>query len=125
MKKLAIDWLPMIAAMVLVVLIVTACAIRLRDDKSQTTSATLFDQASEALATKLAACRSVTYEQKEALWECRKAWAQKRRQFLGQASPTSSESITSQGASSLFVPPEDKNKPRLGPQNSIPPSEKE
>ena len=39
---------------------------------------------SDPLAAKLAECRSVTYEQKDALTECRKAWAEKRRQFLGQ-----------------------------------------
>ena len=33
MKKLKIDRLPTMAAMVLVVLIVAACAIRLRDDE--------------------------------------------------------------------------------------------
>ncbi|MBU8967170.1 putative entry exclusion protein TrbK-alt, partial [Streptococcus pneumoniae] len=83
MKKTKLDKLPMAAAMLLVVLIVAACAVRLRDDENQTTSATSFDQASDPLAAKLAQCRSVTSEQKEALLECRKAWAEKRRQFLG------------------------------------------
>ncbi|MEZ5901530.1 MAG: putative entry exclusion protein TrbK-alt [Hyphomicrobiaceae bacterium] len=125
MKKLAIDRLPMIAAMVLVVLIVAACAIRLRDDENQTTSATSFDQASDPLATRLAQCRSVTSEQKEALSECRKAWAEKRRQFLRQTSPTSPESAASHGTSPLFIPSEHDRGPRLGPHDSVTQSGKE
>ena len=127
MKKTTLDRLPMMAAMVLVVLIVAACAIRLRDDENQNTSATSFDQASDPQIAKLAECRSVTYEQKDALSECRKAWAKKRRQFLRRTPPTPPESGTSQGASSLFVLPEDGSAPRLGPptHNSIPQSGKE
>jgi conjugative transfer region protein TrbK len=125
MKKSGIDRLPTMAAMILVVLIVTACAIRLRDDGNQTASATSSDQASDPLATKLADCRSVTSEQKEALSECRKAWAERRRQFLRQTPPTSSESTTSHGASPLFIRPEDDSEPRPGPHNSIPRSGKE
>jgi conjugative transfer region protein TrbK len=84
--------LPTAAAGVLIVLVVAACAIRLRGDENRTLSATSADYASDALATKLAECRSVTYEQKDALSECRKAWAEKRRQFLGQTiSPASSD----------------------------------
>jgi conjugative transfer region protein TrbK len=122
MKKSRIDRLPTMAAMMLVVLTVTACAIRLRDDGNQTVSATSSDQASDPLATKLAECRSVTSEQKEALSECRKAWAEKRRQFLGQTSPKSSESATSHGTSPLFIPSEHD---RLRPHDSVPQSGEE
>jgi conjugative transfer region protein TrbK len=125
MKKLNIDRLPMAAAMVLIVLIVTACAIRLRDDENQAASATSFDQASDPLAAKLAECRSVTSEQKEALSECRKAWAEKRRQFLRQTPPTSAESAASHGTSPLFIPSEHGSGPRLGPHDSVPQSGKE
>jgi conjugative transfer region protein TrbK len=111
-KKL--ERLPTVAATVLVVLIVAACAIRLRGDENQSLTATSADQASDALATKLAACRSVTYEQKDALSECRKAWAEKRRQFLGHKDPpASSDNETPQAGSSLFVPPKDES--RLSP----------
>jgi conjugative transfer region protein TrbK len=116
MKNITLDRLPVMAATVLIVLIVAACAIRLRDDENQTTSATSSDQASDPLAAKLAECRSVTSEQKE---------AEKRRRFLEQTSPTSSESATSHGTSPLFIPPEDHSGPRLGPHNSIPQSGKE
>jgi conjugative transfer region protein TrbK len=109
MKKL--QRLPTMTALVLVVLIVAACAIRLRGDENRTLSATSADHASDALATKLAECRSLTYEQKDALSECRKAWAEKRRQFLGQKiSPASSDNAPPQEGSSLFVPPKDESR---------------
>ena len=125
MKNMTFDRLPAMAAMVLIVLIVAACAIRLRDDENQTTSPTSSDQASDPLAAKLAECRSVTSEQKETLSECRKAWAEKRRQFLGQRSSTSPDSATSQGKSPLFIPSERDGEPRLGPHDSIPQPGKE
>jgi len=102
--------LPTVAAGVLIVLVVAACAIRLRDDEGQTLPAALADHASDALTAKLAECRSVTYEQKEALSECRKAWAEKRRQFLGQKARALSESATPQAGSSLFVVPKDESR---------------
>ena len=109
-----LERLPYAAAMVLVVLVVAACAIRLRGDEPQTNSAASADGASDPLATKLAECRSVTYEQKDALSECRKAWAEKRRQFLRQKVPPSSfDNGTPQGGPSLFVPPKDGS--RLSP----------
>jgi conjugative transfer region protein TrbK len=115
-KKL--ERLPTVAAAFLVVLVVAACAIRLRGDESQADSSATADLASDPLTTKLAACRSVAYEQKEALSECRKAWAEKRRQFLGQkASSASSENGPPREGSSLFVPPKDES--RLSP--SYPP----
>ena len=125
MKKTVLDRLPTMAALMLVVLTVAACAIRLREDGNQSASAISSDQASDPLAAKLAECRSVTSEQKEALSECRKAWAEKRRQFLGQTSPTSSESAASQGKSPLFIPSEHDSGPRLGPHDSVPQSGKE
>jgi conjugative transfer region protein TrbK len=112
-KKL--ERLPTVAAGVLIVLAVAACAIRLRDDESETLSAASADQASDALTAKLAECRSIAYEQKDALSECRKAWAEKRRQFLGQdkAPSASSDNEDAKDGSSLFVPPKDGS--RLSP----------
>jgi conjugative transfer region protein TrbK len=106
--------LPTLAAVVLVVLVVAACAIRLRGDEGQANTSASADVTSDPLATKLAECRSVTYEQKDVLSECRKAWAEKRRQFLGQkASSASSENGSPREGSSLFVPPKDES--RLSP----------
>jgi conjugative transfer region protein TrbK len=111
-KKL--NRLPTVAAGVLIVLLVAACAIRLRDDGGQTHRAASADHVSDALTAKLAECRSVTYEQNDALSECRKAWAEKRRQFLGQkVSPASSDNAPPQEGSPLFVPP--KNESRMSP----------
>lgn len=109
MKQKTLDRLPMMAAVALVVLIVAACAFRLRDDEDQNRSATSF-QASDPPATKLAECRSVTYEQKDALTECRKAWAEKRRQFLRQDARPPSDSRMPQAGSSLFVAPKDESR---------------
>ena len=103
--------LPTMTAVVIVVLFVAACAIRLRGDEEQTKAAASADVASDPLARKLAECRSVTYEQKDALTECRKAWAEKRRQFLGQTAPSaSSDNGTAREGSSLFVPPKDESR---------------
>ena len=110
MKKAKLDRLPFAAAMLLVVFIVAACAIRLRDDESQTPSAASVTQAPDPLATKLAECRSVTYEQKDAPLECRKAWAEKRRQFLEKPPSASSGNGSARGGSSLFVQPKDEDR---------------
>lgn len=111
-KKL--ERLPTMAAVMLAVLIVAACAVRLRGDEDQSASATSADRVADALATKLAGCRSVTYEQKDALAGCQKAWAEKRRQFNGQKAPSASfENGPAQDGSSLFVSPKDES--RLSP----------
>jgi len=96
--------------LVLVVLVVAACAIRLRDDEGQTNTPPSADVTSDPQATKLAECRSVAYEQKDALSECRKAWAEKRRQFLGQKAPAPSDSGAPQAGASLFVAPKDESR---------------
>lgn len=113
MSMKTLERLPSVAAVMLVVLVVAACAIRLRGDEDQINSSAFVDQAADPLVTKLAECRSVTYEQKDALAECRKAWAEKRRQFLGQKPSASSEKGNSPEGSSLFVPPKDES--RLSP----------
>ena len=110
MNMKTLERLPTLAAMLLVVLVVAACAIRLRGDEDQTNAAASADVTSDPLVTKLAECRSVTYEQKDALTECRKARAEKRRQFLGQKAPAPSDSRMPQAGSSLFVAPKDENR---------------
>ena len=127
MNTKTLDRLPTIAAVVLVVLVIAACTIHLRGDDNQAPSATSMDQAADPLAAKLEQCRSVTSEQREALAECGKVWAEKRRQFLGQTSPTSSQRVLSPRGSLLFVPHDEGSEPRLGPpgHGSIPQSEKD
>jgi len=107
-KKL--ERLPTVFAALLVVLVVAACAIRLRGDEEQINSSASADQISDPLATKLAQCRSVTYDQKDALSECRKAWAEKRRQFLGQKAQAPSGGGPPQAGSPLFIAPKDESR---------------
>lgn len=59
-KKL--ERLPYAAALLLVALVLPACAIRLRGDEPQIDSPAAADEVSDPLATKLRECRSVTYE---------------------------------------------------------------
>jgi conjugative transfer region protein TrbK len=113
MNMKTLERLPSVAAMMLVVLVVAACAIRLRGDEDQIKSSASVEGAADPLATKLAECRSVTYEQKAALSECQNVWAEKRRQFLGQKPSASFEQGNPQEGSSLFVPPKDES--RLSP----------
>ena len=107
-KKL--ERLPNVFVALLVVRVVVACAIRLRGDEEQINSSASADQISDPLATKLAQCRSVTYDQKDALSECRKAWAEKRRQFLGQKAQAPSGDGPPQAGSPLFVAPKDESR---------------
>jgi conjugative transfer region protein TrbK len=102
-----LNYIPYVTALVFIALAVAACAIQLRGDEEHTKMLEPGGTTSDPLATKLAECRSVTYEQKEALSECRKAWAEQRRQFLRQKPPAPSDSSTPQAGSSLFVPPKD------------------
>ena len=45
------------------------------------------------LAAELERCRTISYEQKDRLADCRKLWADKRRQFLGQGSEFQQHSV--------------------------------
>lgn len=110
-KKL--ERLPYASALLLVVLVLAACAIRLRGDEPQTEPSASADAVSDPLATKLRECRSVTYEQKDALSECRKAWAEERRQFLRKETPSSFCNGSPREGPPLFVSPKDES--RLSP----------
>jgi conjugative transfer region protein TrbK len=102
--------IPYVAALTLVALVAAACTIPLRDGEEQGKMLEPGSTSSDPLAAKLAECRSVTYEQKDALAECRKAWAEKRRQFLGQGARPPSDSRTPHAGSSLFVEPKDESR---------------
>jgi conjugative transfer region protein TrbK len=110
MKAKALEHIPRLAAVVLVVLVVAACAIRLRGDEEQPAMPAAAEITPDPLAAKLAECRSVTYEQKDALSECRKAWAEKRRQFLGQKAAAPSDGGAPHAGSSLFIGPKDESR---------------
>jgi len=111
MNTKTVERIPTLAAVTFVVLVVAACAIQLRDDEMQTNTSTSAVRTFDPLATKIAECRTVTSEQKDALSECRKAWAEKRRQFLGQKASGPSDIGAAKAGSSLFVAP--KNESRL------------
>jgi conjugative transfer region protein TrbK len=110
MNTKTIERLPTLAAVALVVLVLAACAIRLRGDEGQPSMPESTDVKSDPFAMKLAECRFVTSEQKVALSECRKAWAEKRRQFLGQKAPAASDTGAAQAGSSLFGAPKDESR---------------
>ena len=102
--------IPYLMASVLVALAIAACTIPLRGGEEQAKMLEPGRTSPDPLAAKLAECRSVTYEQKDALTECRKAWAEKRYQFLGQDAQPPSDSRMPQAGSSLFVLPKDESR---------------
>ncbi|WP_186467773.1 putative entry exclusion protein TrbK-alt [Bradyrhizobium stylosanthis] len=74
----------MILAVTLAVLVVVACAIRLRGDQDDALSeASIAQGSADPTAAKLEQCRSVQYEQKDALVACRMLWDEKRHDFFG------------------------------------------
>ena len=100
MVALSIKRISVTVAALFVVAVFGACAIQLRGENDQTDTPVPAARDDDQLAAKIARCRNVTYEQKDALAECRKVWAEKRRQFLGEKNiaPSLSESASSDGS---------------------------
>lgn len=67
-----------------VVALAAACTIHLRDDDNLRQPATSVVREPDPVAAEFERCRSIGYEQQDRLAECRKVWADQRRQFLGQ-----------------------------------------
>jgi len=65
-----------------------ACTIHLRGDDNQPQPVSSILREPDPVAAELERCRSVGYEQKDRLAECRKVWAEQRRNFLRQSSET-------------------------------------
>ncbi|UVO30412.1 putative entry exclusion protein TrbK-alt [Bradyrhizobium arachidis] len=79
-----LERIPILLAATLAILVVLACAIRLCGDQDQgLPEASIAQGPSEATASKLEQCRTVEYEQTDALLACRKLWDEKRREFFG------------------------------------------
>ncbi|MET4349490.1 putative entry exclusion protein TrbK-alt [Bradyrhizobium sp. RT9a] len=85
MMKNRFERLPIAVAVSLTVLVVAACAVHLRGDDSGTQSSASPAAKPDPAAAKLEQCRTVTYEQREALLECERIWAERRSQFLGKS----------------------------------------
>jgi conjugative transfer region protein TrbK len=98
-----LDRLSIVAGVAVMVLVVAACAIKLRGDDDQI-SALPSAQEVDPLAAELAQCRTVTSEQKDALAECRRIWAEQRRQFLGQSKTPTPASHPDDSAPNIGVP---------------------
>jgi conjugative transfer region protein TrbK len=75
MNTQKLNRIPYVMVLALVGLAVAACTIHLRGDEEQAKMLEPNSTPPDPLAAKLAACRSVTYEQKDALGECRRSAA--------------------------------------------------
>ena len=118
MIKNRFERVPAAVAAALAVLLVAACAIRLRGDEGETQSSASLAPKSDSSAAKLEQCRSVVYEQTDLLAECQKIWAERRRQFFRQ---TDSSGASSAGGL-LLTPPKDESRlpsgyPAIQPQS--------
>ena len=98
-----LDRLSMVAGVAVMVLVVEACTIKLRGDEDQITALPSAQEV-DPLAAELARCRTVTSEQRDALAECRRIWAEQRRQFLGQSKTPTPASHPDQSAPNTGFP---------------------
>jgi conjugative transfer region protein TrbK len=73
---------------IFVIVLAAACTIPLRDDKNQLQPASSVVREPDPVTAELERCRSISYEQKDRLVECRKVWAEQRRHFLRHSSGT-------------------------------------
>lgn len=103
-----LERLPTLAAVLVAVLVVAACAIHLRGDERDTEFAGPLAPKFDSMAAKLEQCRTVSSEQRDVLLECQKIWAEKRRQFFGQSG--SSTHPAAKARSSFPVPLKDESR---------------
>ena len=103
-----LERLPRVAAVFIAVLVVAACAIRLRDDESHTEPRRSLTPKSDSTAAKLKQCRTVSSDERDALLECKKIWAETRRQFFGQNGSSTHPEANARPSSP--VPPKDESR---------------
>jgi conjugative transfer region protein TrbK len=103
-----LERLAMLAATLIAVLVVAACAIRLRGDESGIGSPRPATPKADPMAAKLEQCRTVSSEQRVALLDCKKIWAEKRRQFFGPSGPSTYPEPKAR--SSFPMPPKDESR---------------
>ncbi|MGL9623185.1 putative entry exclusion protein TrbK-alt [Bradyrhizobium sp. U531] len=110
MMKNKFERLPIAVAVGLTVLVVAACAIRLRGDDSANQSSASLAAKPDPAAAKLEQCRTVTYEQRETLFECQRIWAERRSQFLGKSGSVDGDSGVGAAPFSSPVPRKDESR---------------
>ena len=76
-----------IAAVALVVLVVAACAVQLRNDEAAGSITLRVTEETDPFAAKLEHCRTVTSEQPVELEHCRLVWAENRWRFFTSTKP--------------------------------------
>ena len=85
-------------------LVMAACAVQLRGDGDEAVSNSAGPQATGAVDSSLARCRTVTPEQTATYDDCRRIWAENRRRFFGQkggaTASTGSDALPSQPSES-------------------------
>jgi conjugative transfer region protein TrbK len=96
-------------AAVVSTLVVAACAIQLRSDEDSALAAAPVTQTRNSVAVELERCRSVTLEQVADIQECRRAWAENSRRFLGQSNAPAAASVTAQSNSTASAPAQRKD----------------
>ena len=100
-----------LGATICAVVLAAACTVHLRGDDNQLQATASAAQGSDPIAAELERCRSVSYEQTDRLAECRKVWAEQRRQFLKQSSDTPHKAVGPDSDSAPYPP--FKNQSRL------------
>jgi conjugative transfer region protein TrbK len=91
--RLSSEFLLPIAAVMLAVLVVAACAIQLRKDEVGDTVPPPRLQEIDSFAAKLDRCRTVTAEQTAEIENCRHVWAENRRRFFTSTNPQWESSV--------------------------------
>lgn len=85
----AFKGLSLLATIFVGALMAAACTIHLRGNDDQSMAGLPVAQQADPAAVELERCRTITYEQKDRLAECRKLWTERRRQFLGSSDQSS------------------------------------
>ncbi|WP_407179975.1 putative entry exclusion protein TrbK-alt [Bradyrhizobium sp. STM 3562] len=110
MAKIRFERVPTTVAVALTLLVVAACAIRLRGDEDQIKPTLSLAPNSDSMPAKLEQCRTVSYEHSDALRACQKIWAEKRRQFLGQTNASMPAASEPSNAGSSPALPKDESR---------------
>jgi conjugative transfer region protein TrbK len=89
---------------------VAACTVHLRGDENQPQPTASGARESDPVAVELERCRTIDYEQKDRLADCRKLWGGQRRQFLGRGSESPNHSVRSDPGASTPAPSKDQSR---------------